>query len=360
MIIMYKPNEAARMNYCHYNIPELAMCIVENSDTRAIDELSARVICIKNGNELNLPRYLESLKESKRPGLYESVMIKEKAYDMAIARFYNIPENSNGGPDCRCYYRAFLNYLMPIISGKDFVQQDVIAANKLKCLVKKHFEWSLRDAKRRESGFSRAYQWNTQKRSLRLQMPTCVNGHQCLEWLKNNIGEPDFERLYEKERIQQIIDDTLFTPSNISLCSASFRDFKAQSSTPLTQLIEDEMTAKPLSECIANEKSDNLNILRASIARIGKKKVKELVIAIFDAINTDTYKPSLLGAEFGISPAAMTRFASLKWSGNGDEKQLPDLWKNVARYTVNHSDYSKLLYETGLHDKLSSLVQESQ
>ena len=93
-------------------------------------------------------------------------------------------------------------------------------------------------------------------------------------------------------------------------------------------------------------------------ARIGKEKVRELVVSIFDGISTGSFRPSLIGREFGVSPAAMTRFASLKWrNGNGDS-YIPQLWENTARYLVNLPQYSKLLYETGLYNKLSSIVLE--
>ena len=78
---------------------------------------------------------------------------------------------------------------------------------------------------------------------------------------------------------------------------------------------------------------------------------------IFDAITNGNYRPSVLGAKYGVSPAAMTRFASLKWS-NGNGNTVPQLWLNLARYVVNLPQYSKMLYETGLYDKLCSVVQE--
>lgn len=342
------------VNYKKITIVDLAELIAENSDKSALKELLTRYICTLNGSKLTIPGYLLFLKDSRKPNAYESVMTLEEAYNQALLKFFSFPDGENKKPDCRRYYRAYLDYVIPIIAGKNVAEKEFIAAKKLKGFAYRQFGLSYLDARRKMNGFSKPYYWNGYK----LQMPSIMTGRQSSEWLENNVGRPNVENTNEQQRLQQIIDENLFVPSIIPLGGDSLDDFKAETVTPLGEMIEKEARSKPLSECIANEKADNLDSLRNSIARIGKEKVRELVVSIFDGISTGSFRPSLLGREFGVSPAAMTRFASLKWrNGNGDS-YIPQLWENTARYLVNLPQYSKLLYETGLYNKLSSIVLE--
>lgn len=338
--------------YKELTIIDLAELIAENSDKSALDEMLGRCICPVNGEKLTICGYLLFLIENRKPQAYESAMTIEEAYNLAVLKFCSLSDNN--GPDCRRYYRAFLNYTKPLIAGVDVIEKEIIAAEKLKAFVCRQFRWSYLDARRKVNGFSRPYYWNEYK----LQMPSVMTGRQCAKWLKDNIGRPSVKDTDEQRRLQQIIDENLFVPSIIPLAGDSFDDFKAKTITPLSEIIEKEVASKSLSECIANEKADNLDSLRVSIARLGKEKVQKLVVAIFDAISTDSYKPSVLGARFGVNPAAMTRFASLKWK-NGNGNSIPQLWANTARYVVNLPQYSKMLYETGLYSELSSIVLEN-
>lgn len=337
-------------------IVDLVALIVEDADRAALDELLNRSICTINGERLNVVSYLLFLKDSRKPEQYESVMTIEEAYNLALSKFCSFPKSDNNSIDCRRYYQVYLRYTLPLIFGKNIIDQEIIAARTLKNFLSRQFRWSLCDAARKGQGFSRPYLWNIGA-GYRLHMPSVMTGRQCKKWLQENIGRPDTQNSYEQQRIQQIIDERLFVPSVISLGTDCFDDFTAKTATPLGQLIEAETESKPLSVCIAEEKADNLDSIRNSIARIGRDKVRKLVIAIFDAVIIDNYKPSVLGAMFGVNPAAMTRFASLKFDTNNGNN-LPQLWRNVARYVVNLPQYSKILYETGLYDKLSSMALE--
>jgi hypothetical protein len=353
MIKKAPPLSSTIVCYKELTIVDLAELIAENSDKSALDELLSRCICSVNGEQLTVCGYLLFLKENRKPQAYESVMTIEAVYNLSVLKFCSFSDSHNNGPDCRRYYRAFLKYIKPLIAGVDVIEEEIIAAEKLKAFAYRQFRWSYLDARRKENGFSKLYYWNGYK----LQMPSVMTGRQCAKWLKDNIGQSNIKNASEQQRLQQIIDENLFVPSIIPLAGDSFDDFKAKTITPLSEIIEKEVASKSLSECIANEKADNLDSLRVSIARLGKEKVQKLVVAIFDAISTDSYKPSVLGARFGVSPAAMTRFASLKWK-NGNGNSIPQLWANTARYVVNLPQYSKMLYETGLYNKLSSIVLE--
>jgi len=358
MIRKVPSNSSVVTCYEKLTIAELAGWIVEDADRAARDEIVNRPIFFVNGGSLTLPGYIRLLKDSIKLSKYASVMLIEGAFDRTQLKFFSLPGEGNSNVDCRCYYGPFLKYLEPLICDKDVIEQERIAADKLRSFVYRHFKWSLSDAARKEN-FSKSYLWNIDGVSYRLQMATVMTGAQCKKWLEENISRPDTKNTYEQQRIQQIIDEHLFVPSMIPLRADSFDTFTSKTISPLGELIENEMKkdGRDLSVCIAEEKSDNLDSLRASIARLGRDKVRKLVIAIFDEISTDSFRPSVLGRKFGLSPAAMTRFASLKWDRcNGNN--IPQLWANTARYVVNLPQYSKILYETGLYDKVSSIVLE--
>lgn len=345
--------------YGSLTIAALAELIVNAADRAARDELLSRRVCAVNGERLSVPEYLLSLKDCVKLPKYASVMLIEGAFDRTLSKFFSFPGDGNGHVNCRCYYRPFLKYVEPLICGKDFMEQERIAANKLRSFIYRQFRWSLCDAMRKANGFSKTYQWKiSDLENYKVQMPSVMTGKQCKKFLEENIGQSDTKNVSTQQDIQHIIDEQLFVPSMIPLGADCFDTFASQTTiSPLEQLIESETKDNlQLSLCIANEKADNLDSVRISIARIGRDKVRKLVVAIFDAIDTANYRPSVLGREFGVSPAAMTRFASLKW--DTENAKIPQLWQNVARYVVHLPQYSKMLYETGLYDTLSSMVLE--
>ena len=344
--------------YSKYTVLVLVELIVGKLDKNALNELLSRRMFFVKDKRLNVPEYIAFLKDNFKRDRYASVFIFEKAVDITLSKFSNIPNGCNGEIDCRRYFRPFLRRIKKSTYGMKLSDQEKVAAEELRRFILRHYRWSLSDAARKK-GFSKCYVWNINGASYRLRMPAEMTAKQCRNWLESNVEKPQSEGVKaEKMRLQGIIDTNLFVPSMIPLGTDCFDEFTAKTPTPLQKVIEAEMASKPLSVCIANEKADNLDSLRNSIARIGKEKVRELVVSIFDAISTDNYKPSVLAKDFGVSPAAMTRFASLKWKNSKGNSNIPQLWANTARYLVNLPQYSKILYETGLYNKLSSIVLE--
>ena len=342
--------------YSEQSIICLLLQFLNNSDLDILAELLARHISISKGKILNIPQYILQLKESRTLSLSESQMILDYAYDITIAKFSNIPSKTGDGIDSRYYYRAFLDYVILKLEGKNVLQREIFTARKLRQFIDRHFKWSILDAKRKENGFVRSYTWKTGCSSYRINMPAVMTGRQCSDWLNDNIGVPDTDNAFEKERIQHIVNEQLFVPVKLSADADNFDLVSSKAPLPLCQVIDAELNRQSLADCIADEKADNLDSLRPTVAKIGSDNVRNLVKDIFEEINNDRYQPSLLAEKYNLSPASMTRFASIKWSRNSNS--MPQLWQNLARYVVNSSKYSELLDQTRLSGKLLSMVKE--
>jgi hypothetical protein len=88
---------------------------------------------------------------------------------------------------------------------------------------------------------------------------------------------------------------------------------------------------------VAQEKADSIHLQRPAIRNLGRAKVKELVLAIFDNLLPGGKTEECLAAQYGLTKASHSRFAGSHWGQavrDGMEHPIPDLWHNLCSLLV--------------------------
>ena len=136
----------------------------------------------------------------------------------------------------------------------------------------------------------------------------------------------------EIARVQMIIDERL---GNHSLLPLEDVDnlIQAAHATPDERCFT-ASTSSDVSfhDYLAAEKAASVDMQRPAIRKLGAAQLKKLVLAVLENVDTPEKSEGQLAGEFGLSKAALSRFAGGRWSaaeGSGTA-EIPDLWKNAA------------------------------
>ena len=362
----------ARMNnnrefYSGLSLVALIKKIVEESDLLALEEFhkNRTVFRFRYGEKRQLLfveflRLLcERVEKDKSLGRH-AFEIAAKAYDLTLDKFSNLPgqpssilknnheidrTEKNSGSDCRYYYRAFLARINKLFENNpptSQIEAEERAAICLQGLVRNHFYNDRLEAKRRLSTFWSIYPWKLEGGTIRVLLPLFISGRKREKWLKKNIKDPDPNREGEKQRVQKIINAKLVDEASKRLIEAT-ANLQNNVAPPWSK--KDEAFGISLGQVVADEKADNIDHLRRSIRNLGKKKVKRLVMRIFEDVNSEQYEDGKIAKEFGLSKATFSRFAGSRWTKT--ESPIPDLWFNTAKVLSRHSIFKKVAMQTG-------------
>ena len=355
--------------YRNINLLRLAELIAQRSDKAALDEFhNHRSVFYRNSRPALLVDFLDAMRQS--PGQnspdYRCLEILDDAYDLTVSKFSNLPlprrqKSDNGvkagGPDCRYYFRAFLDYVkkkIPDCQTNQSIQMEIQVAKYLQKFVMRHFHLSCLECARRQQGLSRRYLWKTQGRSIPVWMPSYLSAAQCRDWLQSHIdGELD-----QKEQIQAVVDSHLQRNILLSLDRLEM-DVADRIKDDLFDDTEKNSFTGDLATAVAEEKAENIDFQRPAIRNLGTKKIKQLIHKIFDGIAGGDLNAQVLAESFGLSGATFSRFASIRWGR--DEKNnisnVPDLWSNTAEVLASSPDFVEVAGRAGVLTKIKQITE---
>jgi hypothetical protein len=337
---------------------ELVSEIVNKSDPGALHEIhnNRTIFRYHNGPPLLMVQYLTALKKEtteKSFSNFNTHEVSDKAYDLTLDKFNNMPEpttkilcgnKKNGnqvkqdGSDCRLYYQAFLRRCAKSFrkrSPQNEIAREIQAAGILQGLVKRHYYRSLLEAERSLNPFRSRYNWKIRGVTLTVYLPVSIEGTKRREWLEGNIKDSDPHRRGEKERIQAIINCSFTNQRMVRIEDEN--DIADSKDHSITCLDKDKKTS--LAEIVAQEKADNINKQRPAVRAIGKKKLKQLILRVFNEITDKDYADGKV-AQGVLSKSAFSRFAGSKWKKNGHN--VPDLWRNTAYVLSKNASFNKI------------------
>jgi hypothetical protein len=365
--------------YKRLSLVELITRIVDTSDHLALEEFhnNRTVFSFKGGKSLRFIEYLDRLRVraiKSRRQLRNSFEIAEKAFDITLDKFNNLPGDTKfctskrersdrlmkqKGPNCRFYFKAFLNHLNTSITATPpagELEQEARASKCIQGLVRRHFYLSLLEAERRINPFWSRYYWNVNGRKICLWLPVGLKGQNRKRWLEKNISEPDPIRPGERQRIQAIINRKMLRERIVSFDDTI--DFKSKKNNDQLQLPDWENNAgKSLAKVVAEEKAANIQQQRRSIRKLGKTKLKKMILQIFGDIICDDYRDSEIAKDFGLTKATFSRFAGSRWNQTGFS--IPDLWRNTAQVLIDHPIFKQVIKDTGFWDIVTATVEKS-
>jgi len=127
---------------------------------------------------------------------------------------------------------------------------------------------------------------------------------------------------------------------------------------------EAEETAhlETLYERVADEKSESFQEQRPAIRKLGREKVRQLVLRILDGYVEQGSKDIDIAKEFNLSKATFSRFAGRDWqkSKDGSSMVVPDLWLNMAKMINQDPYFSEAAIRLGIKDMVDMIQQESE
>lgn len=287
----------------------------------------------------------------------KAVETADMAYDLTIDKFINRPNDKrHKGINRRKYWEAFKKHVENSSAKKPpkgNLDQELRTATALQKFVTRHFYLSLLEAERRTSNFWSRYNWRINDHSVNLWMPKFFKGSERRKWLEKNIKDPDPSRLGERQRIQDIIRKRLVNMAFIPLQDNIGSD---PTDTIIAEISGDGEFGVSLARYVADEKSADIVNQRRSIRKLGKDKLKQLVLRVFEDIETGEYQDQLVAKKFGLSKSTFSRFAGSKWH---DSNRIPDLWMNTAQVLASKPEFKEAAIEAGIWSNVEETLIKS-
>ena len=328
----------------------LVQRIVEHRSVSALNELHRRRLFRYRAARLAMASLLAELRDSAfTMQLSENMCeVRDLAYDIALDKFHAMPSrhrsNLRSGDrdepafartNCVYYYKAFLESANRRISRAipgDDLHHESMAASCLQGFVIRTYWLSCREALRRVRRTVRRYVWRRNGQSLTLLVPSDVPGRRIRAFLSKNLPQTSAVAIDAGAEAQALIDSAFRRRTVMAL--EAIGEIAGGSSAPSDGMLDDIWTVDDLAATVADEKSDGIDSLRPSIRRLGRRRVREMILAIFASLADGSFSAVDLAGEYGLSKASMSRWAGHRWSqdgrSNGEPGGIPDLWRNVA------------------------------
>jgi len=353
---------------------DLVHQIVKTSDALALHEFHEHRRPFRNEQDhmVRFVEYLCWLRETNLARRWSGgcSQVLDQAYDLTVAKFFNLPNQSefgHTGPDCRLYFRAFLKHFVRrrgVAGVRSELAMEVLAAEVLQGLVARHFYLScLECGRRRSRQFIRRLVCKAGKHDLCLWFPSFMTARQCRAWLDVNVTAEDSIPILGQDQVQSLVNDRLVKPR---LQRAMRRgDVPRQVSTGKSLVSLPEVEAfrwQRLAEVVAEEKAEHIDAQRPAIRALGRLPLTGLIQRIFEDLSNDQYDMTAVAHTFGLSKATLSRFAGANWSsrnGGHDKSVIPDLWRNTAGILAQHQDFVEAATKAGVWDRVESIARTS-
>jgi len=353
----------------------LAVLIFRDGDLAALKELHANrpLFRLKESKQLLMAEYLVQLKHCRIAYEWcgQDCMVMEKAYDLTLAKFFNMPvECDDGtesteteGPDCRYYYKAFYVYAIAKLrqkSSKNVVRAEYMSAELLQGMVKRHFYLSCLECSRQAQKLVKRYAWKLNGQTLYIWLPTEMPGRRCKTWLRGSVPDVDPAQPGERDRVQTIVNKLIAKRRIFSLDELERKGENVYlTSDPGPPMIERAISTDGLARSVAEEKADSIEHQRPAIQSLGKAKLRQLVGRVFDDLVGERYEAKGIAADFGLSKATFSRFAGSKWTrtqNEGTVTTVPDLWRNLAHVLASHRSFRRAAKEAGVWKRVCDVI----
>jgi hypothetical protein len=357
-------NSANTRQYGFFSLYELIRRIVDEADRQALIEFHNRpLFTFKGEDTLTCTEFIvrcrnELLYSGRAIG--NSYEIADRAHDLTIDKFSNLSTTlgdagrsgtgknqlKRNRSDCRSYFRAVQHRLDKSYKkspNKGQLELEAETAAAIQGLVRRHFHLSVKEAKRKVNPLWSRYFWNVGGWKICVWLPVHLKGRERREWLEKKMSTPDPTKPGERERIQALINQKI---GNIGVIP--FNENVHQNILEGHEYRSDQKgdVCQSLRDVVAQEKAGNIACQRRAIRALGRDKLKQMVLHIFEKVAGDDYHDITVAKTFGLSKATFSRFAGSRW--NASNTNIPDLWLNTAQVLAGHPDFKEAAMEAGV------------
>ncbi len=372
-----QPPRAA--SYPRLPLTDLIQLIVHHRDPAALYELHEHRTVFRDhdGPPLRLVEYLDRLRHNPAAWSWagRDANVLDRAYDLTNDKFRNLParaqpaqshelQSKRTGPDCRHYFRAFLDYVARHLDGTEGpIRSEVFSAHHLQVFVYRHFLLSCLECARRSRRVGKRFFWEVRGGRICIKMPFGMDNSQCRAWLEANVDAPDPLRPGERRRVQWIVDERLGKPRRLR-----FGESLAKNSSLLmdcgaaTWSLQYDLSTRGLAEAVANEKVQNLDKQRPAIRKLGPQQLGGMIRRIFGDLIAGDYTDIAVARDFSLSKPTFSRFAGSRWdrsSARAAGIKIPDLWQNTAQVLAGNPVFVEAAKASGIWDTVDHIVNSS-
>jgi len=278
----------------------------------------------------------------------DSTEAVDRACEILVDQFLSLPpegaEQQDSRPsrnrtvDCRRHIRPYVRAYNRIVEREPhlgLLDRERLACRLLQRHVLRHFRLALAEGRRSVFRSCSRYEWKTDGGSLYLWFQAHIAGAQRRAFLEANVAPVDSRRPGERQRVQNILDNSgIGRPRNMETgdCDAIGAPSSA-SPYEVAVAVRRRIAAEGLASVVAAEKAENIAQQRPAIQALGATRLREMVLCIFERLNSGEYHDGEIAARFSLSPASFSRFSGSRWhrrSFRGDRDEVPDLWVNTA------------------------------
>ena len=366
------------------SLVSLVRRVVTEADRSAHEEfhVSRTPFVGRKGEPLRCVEFIDALRqfELDRNGVRRVLSDEtiDEGRDITVDKFSRLPSideagnshlhktSAGSGPDCRPYFRAYLgrfDALQKAWSPMSALQNEKAAARLLQNHVQRHFYLSILEARRRTNPTVSRYEWRLPGGSLYVWLPVMLRSWERRAWLEANIEDPDPYRRDEKRRVQDIIDARLAKGKRVDLEECENAGIIADASKPVLPFaVLYGVSTQGLASVVAEEKVASIECQRPAVRSLGPMRLRELILHIFDRLDSGEYNDGKIAARYSLSRATFSRFAGSRWKGTqpgGDGTGAPgDLWVNVAHVLAAHPHFAEAAKAAGVWPRVKKVVQE--
>jgi hypothetical protein len=352
-----------KVDYQELALVELVRRIADHSDGKALMEFHENrpVFRLGNGGTMLLTTFLDSLRTSAQQMSWSNqkklIDITNHAYDLTLDKFYNLPvPPSKSGVDCRHYFKAFVKKYDAAGSAES--KESLLVAEARACatlqrLVMKHFWLSVKEARRELNSFWSRYRWEINGKSIYLMLPKSMEGVKRRVWLENHVPDPDPDHPGERRRVQEIIDNLLAGERFVSITEALDTQLTGQREP--AEDYEYDLSLS-LAANVAQEKVYNIKSQRPAIRALGARRLKTMILTIFEDLSTEDYSQQKIARRFGLSIATFSRFAGRDWTKKDTIEFVPDLWSNTAKVIARNPVFKDFALKAGVFKTIGQVL----
>ncbi len=307
-------------------LAQLMARIAEDGDPLALAEFHNHRTPFRwrGGESLRFAEFLGRLRDlpQARRWCGSNPMVLERAYDLTVAKFSNLPRASDQGQvdsdpslnhqggNCRCYFAACIRHIrkkLREMTTSDNIQREYLAARCVQGLVMRHFLLSCLDRRRHMPGRWGLSCWSVKGVWFILYVPSAMRPHQLHAWLKTHLTDIDPTRPGARERAQEIINNLILRREPGSARHALLERASSQSarSKDTPGAMVEQMASQGLATTVAEEKGRNIHLLRPVIQALGPEKLADMIRTIFDDLECGRYRDGRVARSLWTQPGQL-------------------------------------------------------
>jgi len=359
-------------SYSKLSTFKLIAKIAYQADVRALNE----ILSFRKLFKLNNKRYLLSdfLFELRKQKFTQYIAINknkrevdeyiDEVYDKTLNKFLFLKPKTkyknNKSPYCNTRY---LNLYKKINKDKqkNAIKWELESEDRVDTIFRDYvilqIKYSWLETLREKDILHQRYRWFISGQYVELKKPKWINGHALRKWLDKNV-KPFLGNNLDKQKIQEFID---IKYGYCNLFSIDDQNILAATDIAPDEIFEQEDNNVDLYKIIADEKANSIEEQRPAIRKLGKEKLKQMILNILNNITEPGYKDIEIAQEYNLSKASFSRFAGHDWYQNIKDRDpifIPDLWKNMTSFIHREPNFLNAAIELGIQDVIDLIIKE--